>query len=50
MAVEKREIITCFALTSSERKDLDRACSNTDTRMSDYIRNIVMKQVKKDNK
>ncbi len=50
MAVEKRESITCFALTISEKRELVEVCDKLGIRMSDYMRRLVMDKVKKDNK
>jgi len=50
MAVEKRNAITCFALTDSEKRDLINVSEKVSKRMSDYIRDCVLKQMIKDNK
>ncbi len=50
MAVEIRDKITSFALTPTEKFNLQYVCNAKGVRMSDYIRDAVMKQLKKDSK
>ncbi len=50
MAVELRDKTTAFALTGSEKERLKRACEKRGMRMSDYIRDIVLERIKKDEK
>ena len=47
MAVELRDKITSFALTKSEKDRLQKHCEALGVRMSDYIRESVMRGVKK---
>ena len=50
MAVEYRDNITSFALTATEKKRVKKVCEKLSVRMSDYIRDIVLKQVVRDEK
>jgi len=50
MAVEIRDKITSFALTATEKFNLQYMCNQQGVRLSDYIRDAVMKQMKKDGK
>jgi hypothetical protein len=48
MSVEKRDAITSFALTISEKKELVRVSDKVNKRISDYIRDCILTQMKKD--
>jgi len=48
MAIDKRDKITSFALTVTEKRELIKVCDNKRVGMSDYIRDCVMKQIKRD--
>ncbi len=50
MAIDKRDKITSFALTSGEKKLLVEVSDGKRVGMSDYIRDCVLKQLKKDSK
>jgi len=50
MAVEKRESVTSFALTATEKFNLKYMAEKKGVRLSDYIRECVLRQMKKDSK
>lgn len=50
MNKEKADQAVSFALTKTEKRELVNVCEKLNIRMSDYIRTMVMKQVKKNSK
>jgi len=50
MAVEKRDKVTCFVMTKTEKNLLTKICEEKNIRVSDYVRNLVLGKMKKDDK